>query len=133
MKLFIITVLAGFSALNAYGSFELLEAAELGNTAELTSLIDAGADVDFQDYKNNTALMQASRGGHLDIAQTLIDAGADLDIQNYYGDTALKIAFIFRHFDIVQALDDAGADLGNVTIDWEMTPFSNPSKLAKGH
>ena len=112
MKLFIIAVL--FVALNAYGSPELLEAAERGDVVEVKRLIDAGADVNFQDNKGETALISTVRSvirGKSDVAQTLIDAGADVNIQSYNGSTALQIAVLFEHRDVVGVLIDAGANL----------------------
>ena len=112
MKLFIIAVL--FVALNAYGSPELLEAAERGDVVEVKRLIDAGADVNFQDNKGETALISTVRSlirGKSDVAQALIDAGADVNIQSYNGSTALQIAVLFEHLDVVGVLIDAGANL----------------------
>ena len=118
MKLFIIVVLVGFSAFNAYGCPELLEAAKSRDTAEVTSLIDeAGTHVDFQDEHGRTALMWAVYYGYFDIAQILIDADANLDIQDKDGNTVLMVAARGEnHHAVVQTLMEAGASLNTQDI-----------------
>ena len=112
MKLFIIAVLV--TAFNAYGSPELLEA--VGDNSELRTfirLIDAGTgiDINFQDDKGRTAVIEAAYSGHNDSLQALIDAGADVNIQDKKGKTALMWAAYYGYSSIARALVNAGADV----------------------
>ena len=70
-------------------------------------------------YKVGTALMAASRGGHLDVVDKLLAKGADVNASQHFlqgfdfGRTALDEAIQGRHVAVVMALVAAGA---NVTI-----------------
>ncbi len=68
---------------------ELIQAAGDDNLAEVVRLIEAGADLDFQDYFGSTALMRAALYGHTEMVEFLIDAGANVNIQAEFGGTAL--------------------------------------------
>ena len=58
-------------------------------TLRVTALLNAGADVNAVDHKQNTALMKAK---DVDRAKVLLDAGADPDMTNWEGKTALSVA-----------------------------------------
>jgi ankyrin repeat protein len=68
------------------------------------ALIDAGADVDRQDHKGRTALMEASGRGCTEIVSQLLKAGARVNLANHSGWTALKIASDRRHGHVVDML-----------------------------
>ena len=71
----------------------LLNAAYMGDTEELTILLDKkDIDINFKDEEDITALMFAIKRGHTEIAKILIEKGANLDIPNEAGETALMIA-----------------------------------------
>ena len=55
---------------------ELILAATNGDLTEVERLLKAGADVNRQDKKGNTALMEAAWYGYTEIAELLIKAGA---------------------------------------------------------
>ena len=55
-----------------------------------------------------TALILASRNGHLEVARLLCDAGADKDKAMQDGVTALISASARGHLDVVQLLCEAG-------------------------
>ena len=55
-------------------------------------LLDNGAEVDHQDRDGWTALMGASRRGHVGIVQTLLAEGAEINHQDNEGWTALYLA-----------------------------------------
>jgi len=62
---------------------------------KVKKLINAGANLDIQDYNGYTALIHSIINKKLDIFQILIDSGADLNIQTKYGElgkTALHFA-----------------------------------------
>lgn len=71
---------------------QLLDAAEVGDAATLTTLLEAGADPDASDPFGRTAVMLASAGGHDAIIRTLLDAGADVHARSQVGWTALMFA-----------------------------------------
>ena len=53
-----------------------------GNLDIVKSIVEAGADLDMQDRRDETALMHALQNDHIEIAQYLIDKGANIDIEN---------------------------------------------------
>src|SRR5262245_28033511 len=67
----------------------LIAAANLGNTALIALLLQAGADVDTRSESGWTPLMRACDTGALEAAQLLLDAGADVNARNDEGYTAL--------------------------------------------
>ncbi len=58
---------------------DLLAAARHGDTAAVTALLDAGADVDSRDNGRWTPLVWAAAYLHADTARVLIENGADLE------------------------------------------------------
>ena len=87
-------VLAGGALWAAYESEKraLLEAAKRGDLEGVERLLDAGADVNYQDGGDYTALMGAASRGHNAIVERLLTAGADVHLEDEYGKTALKWA-----------------------------------------
>ena len=59
---------------------ELIQAAKVGDIAEVKSLIEAGADVNYKDKYGYTALIYSTNFGDTEIADILISAGANLDL-----------------------------------------------------
>lgn len=77
----------------------LMEAAKSGNVLLVRELIANGANIDVQDYRGQTALMDTidclffeSGQNYLDVVRELIDAHADVNIVNDHGYTALQLA-----------------------------------------
>jgi ankyrin repeat protein len=81
-----------------------------GDTARLTALLDAGADVDAADAHGWTALMLAAKRGHGDAVCLLLDRGATVNARNDHDGTAIGYAAGRGHRAIVQALCEHGAD-----------------------
>ena len=69
------------------GSSPLISAALFGKTEEARILIDAGADINFQNNDGATALHVASFFCRPEIVQLLLDKGADKNIKNKFGAT----------------------------------------------
>lgn len=83
-----------------------------GETAELKSLIAAGADVNFEAADTGESLLLSASGtGQLESINTLLDLGADINGTNNYGETPLIRAASRGHAEAVRLLVSAGADL----------------------
>jgi pectate lyase len=94
----------------------LQEAATSGDIALVRSLVDVGADLDFSNDGNKTALQLAAMNGHKEIVELLLVKGARIDDQKSYpGRTALDYAVEKGHKDVVELLINKGADV-NVEI-----------------
>jgi uncharacterized protein len=61
---------------------KLFEAARTGNVGDAKSALDAGADVNARDDRQQTPLHWAAMKGHTDLARLLIDKGADLNARD---------------------------------------------------
>ena len=72
------------------GSSPLISAALFGKTAMAKALIDAGANLDFQNNDGSTALITAAFFCRPEIVQILLNKGADKTIKNKYGSTAYE-------------------------------------------
>lgn len=78
------------------GSSPLITAAVFGKTAAAKALIDAGADLNFQNNDGSTALLSSAFFCRPEIVKMLLDKGADKTIQNKFGATAyLSVAGSF--------------------------------------
>ena len=72
------------------GSSPLIVACLFGKTEMAKVLIEAGADLNFQNNEGSTALHTASFFCHPEIVKMLLDKGANRTIKNKYGSTALQ-------------------------------------------
>ncbi|HYG02535.1 MAG TPA: ankyrin repeat domain-containing protein [Chryseosolibacter sp.] len=72
------------------GSSPLITAALFGKTDEAKILIDAGADINFQNNEGSTALHTASFFCRPEIVRMLLEKNADKGIRNKYGATAYE-------------------------------------------
>ena len=70
----------------------LIEAAYEGNTVEVQSLIETGADVNEKDASGRTALMIAANRGHTYVVQLLLERGADAGVRDNNGTSAIEFA-----------------------------------------
>lgn len=109
----LLAVLADVNARDPRGATALMLALEPHSTVQKLSrrvlsivetLIQAGADLDLQDQKGNTALLWASQVGNSDAVRLLYNAGADVRIKNHAGLTALDVAAQHDHADIIALL-----------------------------
>lgn len=69
------------------GSSPLISAALFGKTEEAKMLLDAGADINFQNNDGATPLHIAAFFCRPEIVQLLLDRGADKSIKNKFGAT----------------------------------------------
>jgi len=93
------------------GSSPLISAAVFGKPDMAKMLIDAGADINFQNNDGSTALHTAAFFCHPDIVKMLLDKGADKSVVNKFGATAYaNVAAPFN--DMKGAYDMMGKILG---------------------
>lgn len=76
------------------GDSELLKAVWAGDLETVSSLIEAGADIEERDQDGNTALILAAKGGYNHIIQYLAEKGAHLRTRNFYKMTAKTVAYV---------------------------------------
>ncbi len=89
------------------GSSPLISASLFGKTEMAKLLIEAGADVNFQNNDGSTALHTASFFCRPEIVKMLLNKGADKTIKNKYGSTAYEsVAGPFA--DVKNAYDGLG-------------------------
>lgn len=72
------------------GSSPLISAAVFGKTEEARMLIEAGADINFQNNDGSTALHSSAFFCRPEIVKMLLDKGADKSIKNKFGGTAYE-------------------------------------------
>ena len=75
--------------------------------ATVTTLMDQGASLDFQDNRGRTALMYAAESGRAEIVEALIAAGAGIGIGDNEDKTAKDLARNAAEPEIVALLDAA--------------------------
>jgi len=84
----------------------------------MIDLLEAGADIDADDFDVGTPLHLACACAHAKKAKCLISFGAKLNATNINGATALHLACSSGAVEIVQYLLDAGANVGMRTDTW---------------
>jgi ankyrin repeat protein len=92
----------------------LVLAAERGDAAEVRRLIAAGADVNWQDEKQDSAFLVAGARGQTEVVKLALAAGADLKSTNRYGGTALIPACHYGHIETVKVLLGTAIDVDHV-------------------
>jgi uncharacterized protein len=92
----------------------LVLAAERGDAAEVRRLIAAGADVNWQDEKQDSAFLVAGARGHAEVVKLTLAAGANLKSINRYGGTALIPACHYGHLETVKLLLGTAIDVDHV-------------------
>lgn len=93
--------------LDAGANVGLVEAALLGNQAEVQTLLVAGVDLNRQEM--NTALRWAAIGGHAEVVELLLDNGTALDAADENGKTALMQAALYGRIGVMRLLLERGA------------------------
>lgn len=90
----------------------LMRAARAGDVAGVRALIDAGATVDAEDSRGNTALRYAVEHGGVEVVRLLLrePAKAGVNSTTVLGETPLMAAAEMASSEVVQMLLAAGAD-----------------------
>jgi ankyrin repeat protein len=96
------------------GAPPLIVAAESGDRAAVSRLLDAGAAVDARAVDGTTALHWAARADRLDTLAALLESGADPRAADRYGITPLYLAAENGSAEAIGALLAAGADVNAV-------------------
>jgi uncharacterized protein len=108
-------VVAGSAAAQApSANHRLVLAAERGDAPEVRRLIAAGADVNWQDEKQDSAFLVAGARGHAEVVKLTLAAGANLKSTNRYGGTALIPACHYGHVETVKVLLATAIDVDHV-------------------
>ena len=94
---------------NADGSTPLQWAVYEGNAAEVSRLLDAGADVSLANNYGATPMSLAAEVADTAILKLLLDAGADADSPNAEGQTALMTVARTGNVEAARLLLDHGA------------------------
>ncbi len=83
----------------------LITAVNKKNADAVNILLQHGADVNWEDGFNTTALMYAASNGSLEIIKLLLDNGADIKHKDKQGNDALSAAKEGKHDDVVKLLE----------------------------
>lgn len=88
---------------------DALNAARLGDTRQLTELVQRGVSVNTSDEQGNTLLLLAAMEGQLATVKALLALSPDLALRNVSGDSPLMMAALKGETEIVEVLLEAGA------------------------
>lgn len=117
---------------------QMTVAAMKGDAKLVVALIRKGVDVDEGidpvGHFSETALMYASRLGHVQIVEVLVKAGADANANNHVYGTGLMQAAKYGHIEVMKVLLENGAEIDKRSR--EKTPLmiaviSNQSEVVK--
>lgn len=110
------------------GSTPLITASLFGKTEVAVALIEAGADVDYQNYEGSSALHTAAFACRIEIVKALLDKGADKTLRNYAGRTPLETVTVpFEDIKgVYDGLNAALAPLG-FKLDYDYIKVSRPT------
>jgi ankyrin repeat protein len=97
------------------GKSALYKACYSDNDQIINILIDAGADMEYYGYFDNTPLMEAANSGKYISAQTLINRKANVNFKNKYGETPLVLAVKKNDLPMIKLLVESGAKT-NITF-----------------
>jgi len=102
-----------------FGRTALMMVAEIGNAQIVRQLLEAGADPNFTDAVDYTALAFAAANDRLETVRVLVEAGADVNGAVTYGNTSLMLACEKGAVDVARFLLDRGADANTTNRDRE--------------
>eukprot|EP01094_Clydonella_sp_ATCC50884_P003087 TRINITY_DN1237_c0_g1_i1.p1 TRINITY_DN1237_c0_g1~~TRINITY_DN1237_c0_g1_i1.p1 ORF type:complete len:700 (+),score=298.04 TRINITY_DN1237_c0_g1_i1:87-2186(+) len=97
-------------------AINLCKAGAAGDIAQISRVLDQGADVNDKDYDGRTALHLASAKGHIDAVRFLVEHGADVNAKDRLGTggTPIVDAVRHQHTAVVEFLRSHGAVLHDV-------------------
>jgi ankyrin repeat protein len=110
----------------------LMHAADSGDTAAVSSLLDQSIDADIQvPILGSSPLILAAAKGHTEIVRLLLDRGAHINATDYTGWTPLHAAIYGGHVEVVQFLLERGAQLDQPNHWYLTSPVALAESLAK--
>jgi ankyrin repeat protein len=112
----------------------LLSASQFGHVAVVTALLDAGVDIEAEEYGYGSPLFHASNYGHVEVATLLLDRGADAMARAFNGrrnQTPLYAASQHGHIKVVKLLLERGANVAAGDSFSRSTPLHAASEI--GH
>ena len=83
------------------------DAAAFNHLDVVQYLVEAGADMEREDYYGSTPLLRAAQQGHANVVAFLLDKHAK---ESSYGETAMLQASSNGHLNVVQLLVERGSD-----------------------
>jgi ankyrin repeat protein len=90
---------------------QLWEAARKGDAAQVTALLDQGAEVNAKFRYGTTALFKAAERGNTEVVKVLLARGADASVKDtFYGATAMTWALDHGHIEIAKMLLEKAPD-----------------------
>ena len=89
----------------------LIFAAETGTPQIVKALLNAGAEVNHKDKRDEAPLFLAIKQGSLPIVRLLLDADADANLTSRQGDAPLMLAADRNNLNVMKALLEKGADV----------------------
>ena len=98
------------------GMTPLQVAARCGNKDVAEYLLDAGAEIDYQDDLGYTALHHAASSGSLALAKFLLERGANKDAINRDGWAVIHVAAEYNSFEVIKLLVQRGVHLNTRII-----------------
>jgi ankyrin repeat protein len=103
---------------------ELFEATRENNLAEVSRLLNVGADVNAKDNDGNTSLIVACIKGHMHVVKELLEHGANIESKDICGWTPLHFACYNSHVAVGNELLSRGANIeakdhdGDTPLHW---------------
>jgi outer membrane protein assembly factor BamB len=108
-----------------FGDWSAMETAMQSGIAQVTALLDMGADPNVVGPSGWSPLHSAAAHGQADIARLLLARGGSVDARTRDGWTPWMVAAAHGHADVVQLLQDAGARHSDATATlvhaWSLT------------
>lgn len=106
------TSIAMMNTIDAKGRTPLMWAAARGDTSNVQTLLDHGADPNVSDVTGNTALLRAATAYSPSVIVPLLDAGAEVNWTSEQGYTMLHYASYYgNHADILTPMLERGAQI----------------------
>ncbi|MEJ1249636.1 ankyrin repeat domain-containing protein [Denitratimonas tolerans] len=110
---------------------DLVAAAQVGDAAGVSRLLDLGLDLNATDAQGCTAMLRACGGGHVDLVRDLLARGANPDLTANSGATCLSVALTARQIEVVWALVESGVSVEQ-RLPGGITPLMIAAALGQG-
>lgn len=113
----------------AYAMAQLLDAAAIGDSSQIQTLIGSGAKIEVRDPNTGqTPLMKAAQGNQHEAARLLVEAGANLEAYCKFGSTPLSYAAKYGDAELIKYLLSKGAKVNGQRGDG-YTPLMSAANL----